>query len=90
MTDEEYRQELERIEKDIENSQRSTPKEWLNTLIRYILTVAFCFTFWKYEWVTYILWVIIPYEVLNLFTLLVMPRVLKKKLAKAKKLMEDE
>lgn len=60
------RQKLERLQIMHATMQPSLRSRWIRLIIRETITVALYIIFWKYEWVRWSLWVVVPLILLNL------------------------
>jgi hypothetical protein len=64
-------------------------KKLIRWVIRNSISVVLYILFWKYEWVRWSLYVTVPLSLFSLFTILVMPYFLKKKLEKTRKKIDE-
>jgi hypothetical protein len=89
MTDEEYKKELESIEQEADTFGKSIPKEWRNTFIRFVFLLILCVVFWQHEWLRLAFGVIATLDLLHFSALLGLQVLIKRKLVRAKKLLDD-
>lgn len=83
-------QKLERLEIIYATMQPSLRGRWTRLVIREMLTVALYIIFWKYAWVRWSLWVVVPLVLLNLLILSALTWGLLRKIEKLKAELGEE
>src|SRR5688572_9897444 len=64
-------------------------KKWLFWAVRTILTVVLYIVFWEHTWVRWTLLVTVPLSLFSLFAVLGMPYLLKRKIERARRKIEE-
>lgn len=57
--------------------------------IRTIITIVLYIIFWKHDWVKWSLLLVVPLNLFNLFMLVIYPKMMKRKINKAKERLEQ-
>lgn len=85
----EFEAEVERIQADEIMSKDYQKKKLKLYFIRTTLSIILFVVLWKYQWVRWALWVYIPLNLLGLVAILVPPILLKRKIEKTRKKVEE-
>lgn len=85
----EFEAEVERIQADEIMSKDYQKKKLKLYFIRTTLSIILFVVLWKYQWVRWALWVYIPLNLLGLAAILGAPILLRRKIEKTRKKVEE-
>ncbi len=84
-----FKKELESISTDTVLDPSYRKKKLILWTIRATLTIALYVIFWKHEWLRWTLFLTIPASLFSVFTIIVSPYLLKRKIEKTKRKIEE-